>query len=143
MIRKNPFILEHRESAKSIQAARDNIKIRKRSTAYGAELVMLGMESQEHIHCAMPMRVMGYDYGIYKKQYDSNAQVCKALKGLEEDEFLSGMRKTDRFVPVITAAVYYGEKPWDGAITLHGMLDILEEMKPYVNDYRMILVEAR
>ena len=86
---------------------------------------------------------MGYDYGIYKKQYDSNAQVCKALKGLEEDEFLSGMRKTDRFVPVITAAVYYGEKPWDGAITLHGMLDILEEMKPYVNDYRMILVEAR
>lgn len=143
MIRKNPFILEHRESAKSIQAARDNIKIRKRSTAYGAELVMLGMESQEHIHYAMPMRVMGYDYGIYKKQYESNAQVCKALKGLEEDEFLSGMRKTDRFVPVITAAVYYGEKPWDGAITLHGMLDILEEMKPYVNDYRMILVEAR
>lgn len=53
------------------------------------------------------------------------------------------IRKTDRFVPVITAAVYYGEKPWDGAITLHGMLDILEEMKPYVNDYRMILVEAR
>lgn len=136
-------ILEHRNLAKSIQAGRDNIKIRKKSTVYGVELVMLGMESQEHIHYAMPMRVMGYDYGVYKKQYDSNAQVCKAFKGLEEDEILSGMRKTDRFTPVITAVVYYGEKPWDGATTLHGMLDIPEEMRQYVNDYKMILVEAR
>lgn len=70
-------------------------------------------------------------------------QLCKALKGLEEDEVLSGMRKTDRFTPVITAVVYYGEKPWDGATTLHGMLDIPEEMRSYINDYKMILVEAR
>lgn len=136
-------ILEHRNKAKSIQAGRDNIKIRKKSTVYGVELVMLGMESQEHIHYAMPMRVMGYDYGVYKKQYDSNARLCKGRKGLEEDEILSGMRKTDRFTPVITTVVYYGEKPWDGATALHGMLDIPEEMRPYVNDYKMILVEAR
>ncbi len=30
----------------------------------------------------MLMRVMGYDYGVYKKQYDSNAQACKALNSL-------------------------------------------------------------
>ncbi len=40
------------------------------------------MEPQEHIHYAMLMRVMGYDYGVYKKQYDSNAQACKALNSL-------------------------------------------------------------
>jgi len=34
----------------------------------------IGLECQEHIHYAMPMRVMGYDYAAYKKQYDSNAQ---------------------------------------------------------------------
>jgi len=45
-----------------------------KSLAYGVELVMLGMESQEHIHYAMPMRVMGYDYGTCNKQYDSNAK---------------------------------------------------------------------
>lgn len=136
-------ILEHREFVKSIQASRDNIKIRKKSTVYGIEFVMLGMESQEHIHYAMPMRVMGYDYGIYKKQYDSNAEVCRTLKGLEEDEYLSGMRKTDKFAAVITVVVYYGEKPWNGATSLHEMLNIPKEMERYVNDYRMILVEAR
>ncbi len=60
-------VLEHREYAESIKASGDNIKIHKRSTAYGVELVMLGIESQEHIHYAMPIRVMGYDYGTYKK----------------------------------------------------------------------------
>ncbi|MBR4026441.1 MAG: Rpn family recombination-promoting nuclease/putative transposase [Lachnospiraceae bacterium] len=53
------------------------------------------------------------------------------------------MKKTDKLLPVITIVVYYGEKPWDGAKTLHEMLDIPEEMKPYVNDYKMLLVEAR
>ncbi|MBD5466342.1 MAG: hypothetical protein HDR22_11135 [Lachnospiraceae bacterium] len=46
-------------------------------------------------------------------------------------------------MPVITIVVYYGEKPWDGAVSLHGMLDIPEEMKKFVNDYKMMLVEAR
>lgn len=136
-------VLEHRDYAESIKASRDNIKVSKRSTAFGVELVMLGMESQEHIHYAMPMRVMGYDYGIYKKQYDRNARKYQTSKGLQEDEYLSRMRKTDRFTPVITIVIYYGEKPWDGAISLHGMLNIPEEMKAYVNDYKFLLVEAR
>lgn len=53
------------------------------------------------------------------------------------------MKKTDKFVPVITVVVYYGEKPWDGATSLHGMLKIPEEMARYVNEYRMLFVEAR
>lgn len=104
---------------------------------------MLGMESQEHVHYAMPMRVMGYDYGIYKKQYDSNAKQYKTAEGISEDEYLSRMKKTDKFAPVITITVYYGEKPWDGATSLHGMLEIPEKMKRFVNDYKMLLVEAR
>ena len=76
----------------------------------------------------MPMRVMGYDYDTYKKQYDSNAKKYKTAEDMEEDEFLSRMKKTDKLLPVITIVVYYGEKPWDGAKTLHEMLDILEEM---------------
>ena len=136
-------ILEHKEYAESIQASRDNIKIRKKSTEHGVELVMLGVEGQEHIHYAMPMRVMGYDYGIYKKQYDSNAKGYKKADGLDEDEYLSKMRKTDKFAAVITVVVYYGEKAWDGATTLHGMLNVSQEMMKYVNDYRMLLVEAR
>lgn len=86
-------VLEHRNYAESIRAARDHIKVSKKSTVLGVELVMLGMESQEHIHYAMPMRVMGYDYSSYKKQYDSNAKRYKTSDGMEEDEYLSKMKK--------------------------------------------------
>lgn len=136
-------VLEHRNYAESIQASRDNIKICKRSNDYGVNLFMLGLESQEHIHYAMPLRVMGYDYGIYKKQYDQNARKYKSSDGLEQDEYLSGMKKTDKFIPVITVVVYYGLKPWDGATSLYGMLDIPDEMKRFINDYKTILVEAK
>jgi len=53
------------------------------------------------------------------------------------------MKRADKFMPVITIVVYYGEKPWDGALSLHDMLDIPEGMKKFINDYKMILVEAR
>lgn len=135
-------ILEHRDYAENIRASRDSIKICKKSLTYGVELTLLGLESQEHIHYAMPMRVMGYDYGTYKKQYDSNAGKYQNANGMTEDEYVSRMRKTDKFTPVITVVVYYGEKAWDGATTLHDMLNIPDKMKPFVNDYKMLLVEA-
>ena len=136
-------ILEHKEYAESIGAARDNVKIRKKSTIYNVEMVILGMEGQERIHYAMPMRVMGYDYGTYKKQYDDNAAKYKSANGMSSDEYMSKMKKTDKFIPVITIVVYYGENPWDGAISLCDMLDIPKKMQPFVNDYKIHLIEAR
>ena len=136
------LVLEHKEYIQSIVAARDNVKIRKKSTTYDAEFVILGLEGQECIHYAMPLRVMGYDYSTYKKQYDDNAAKRKKEKGLTEDEYLSGMKKTDKFIPVITIVIYYGEKPWDGAVSLHGMLNIPKAMETFVNDYKIHLVEA-
>ena len=136
-------ILEHKDYAESIGAARDNLKIRKKSTIYNVELVILGMEGQERIHYAMPMRVMGYDYGTYKKQYDDNAKKYKNANGMSRDEYMSKMKKMDKFIPVITIVVYYGENPWDGALSLHEMLNIPKEVEPFVNDYKMHLIEAR
>ena len=145
---EDSVVLEHRKQAEGVKAARDNIKIMKKSTAYGVQLVLLGLESQEHIHYAMPLRVMGYDYATYKKQYNNNARQYKKQSAqqdarLDEHEFLSKMKKTDRLLPVVTIVIYYGEKVWDAATSLHGILDIPAEMAPYVNDYRMLLVEAR
>lgn len=137
------YVLEHKEYAESIQASRDNIKIRKKSMVHGVEYVLLGNESQKHIHYAMPMRIMGYDYGTYKKQYDDNAKKYQTSEGMEDDEYLSGMKKTDRFMPVISVVVYYGDKAWDGATSLCEMLDIPEKVAGYVNDYKILLVEAR
>ncbi len=136
-------VLEHRKYAESVTAARDSIKIQKKSTKHGVELVMLGLENQEHVHYAMPLRVMEYDYGTYRKQYESNAVKYAKTKNLTEDEFLSRMKKSDRFTPVITIVIYYGEKAWDAAVCLHDMLDIPGQMKLFVNDYKMLLVEVR
>ena len=136
-------VLEHRQYAESVTAARDSIKIQKKSTKHGVELVMLGLENQEHVHYGMPLRVMGYDYGTYRKQYESNAARHAKAKDLTEDEFLSRMKKSDRFTPVITIVIYYGEKAWDAAVCLHDMLDIPGQMKLFVNDYKMFLVEVR
>ena len=136
-------ILEHKDYAESIGAARDNVKIRKKSTIYNVELVILGMEGQERIHYAMPMRVMGYDYGTYKKQYDDNAKKYKNANGMSRDEYMSKMKKMDKFIPVITIVVYYGVNPRDGALSLHEMLNIPKEVEPFVNDYKMHLIEAR
>lgn len=135
-------VFRHRKHAESLVSSRDKIKVRKKSTEFGVELELVGQENQEHIHYAMPMRLMGYDYTTYKKQYDDNARKYKTPEGLTRDEFLSKMKREDKLVPVITIVVYYGEKPWDGARTLHEMLSIPQEMKPFVNDYRMLLVEA-
>ena len=127
----------------SIKAIRDNIKIRKKSTISGIEFVLLGIEGQEHIHYAMPLRIIGYDYGSYRKQYSDIKKEIKKKKGLTTDEFLSGMKKEDRLIPVVTIVVYYGEKEWDGALSLKQMMTIPKEMENIVNDYKMKLVEAR
>ena len=136
-------VFEHDEYAESIESARDKINICRHSTALGVELELLGEENQEHIHYAMPRRLMGYDYHTYKKQYDDNAQKYKKRsEGLTRDEFLSKMKKTDKFIPVITIVVYYGSESWDGARSLHEMLNIPERVRPFVNDYKMLLIEA-
>ncbi|MCD8323358.1 MAG: hypothetical protein LUC32_00120 [Clostridiales bacterium] len=101
----------------SVEGSRDNIKIHKRAASHGVELVLLGLENQERIHYAMPIRVMGYDHSVYQKQYNENAKKFRASlksKGecISEDEFLSGMRRSDRFVPVVTVVIYYEEKSW-------------------------------
>ncbi len=40
-------VLEHKEYAESIGASRNTVKIRKKSTVYGVEFVILGMKGQE------------------------------------------------------------------------------------------------
>lgn len=161
------FILEHNNHSVSFDPARDLLKVRKNSSVHGLEFAILGIENQSRIHYAMPMRIMGYDYSSYKRQYDNNAAKYRAKETasqtdgltpdnssnemvsantpdkLDPNEFLSRMKRTDKFSPVITIVIYYGEEPWDGARSLHEMLNIPNEFKKYVNDYKMLLIEAR
>ena len=135
-------IIEIDDVKESVKGARDVIKIAKRY--HGVEYAILAVENQEGIHYGMPVRVMGYDYYTYNKQYQDRRTYYKQNNiKLVENEFISGIRKTDRFLPVVTLVLYYGEEDWDGPTSLHDMLDIPEEIKKYINDYQLNIIQVK
>ena len=132
-------VMENKEYSESVKESRDILKVSKKLVDSGVQFSILGIENQELVHYAMPMRVMLYDAFAYKKQYDSNAQKY----GLTSAEYISRMKREDKFAPVITIVIYYGGEEWDGAKRLHEMLKIPPELVPFVKDYELNLVEAR
>ncbi|NCC42327.1 MAG: hypothetical protein EOM18_01780 [Clostridia bacterium] len=108
--------------------------------------IIIGCENQMKIHYAMPVREMLYDALNYTDQVKQIAREHKKNKEWKNsEEFLSGMTKEDRLKPVITLLLYYGEKPWDGSLDLHGILEFgeYEYLKEYVPNYRMNLISVR
>ena len=52
------------------------------------------------------------------------------------------MRKEDRLHPIVSLVLYYGEKPWDGPLSLKDMmLDMPDEISSIFSDYKMNLVQ--
>lgn len=134
-------VIQLKDYKETLSRTRDVIK----KTAYGVEFVVLGIESQQHIHYAMPLRHMVYDAMSYLKEYQEITRKYKeSPEKKTEDEFLSKMRKNDRLHPVITLTVYYGEKQWDGPYCLKDMIvEMPEEIAAIFSDYRMNLLEVR
>lgn len=87
---------------------------------------------------------MGYDHYSYNKQYQERRSYYKNnhIK-LAGDEFISEVKKEDRFLPVVTLVLYYGEEEWDGPRCLHDMLVIPDEIKEYIGDYPLNIVTIR
>jgi hypothetical protein len=134
-------VLEVDDADISIQAARDLLKV---VMSYnGVEYAILGLENQDYIHYALPFKIDGYDVYSYDRQYKEKKAHYKATKELSGDERMSGIKKTDRFTPVVTVVIYYGSEPWDGPTCLYDMLDLPEELKPFITNYKVNLVEAR
>ena len=135
-------VVEIGEVKESVKGARDVIKIAKKYN--GVEYVLLAIENQEGIHYAMPIRVMGYDHYSYNKQYNDRKSYYRD-KGisLKDDEFISGIRKTDKFLPVITLVLYYGEKDWDGPKSLYDMLVIPDRIKSFVGNYPINIIQMK
>ena len=105
--------------------------------------VVLGIENQSDIHYAMPVRSLIYDGLQYGKQVQNKAaDHRKNGRHLSKSEFLSGFGKQDRLTPVVTLVVYFGVDRWDGARSIHEMMDVNDaELLRYVQDYRINLIE--
>ena len=117
----------------SITRNRDVVK----KMSDGIEFNILGLEIQDKTHYAMPLRTMTYDALGYIKEHKLNKDSFSS-----PEEFLSGINKSDRFHPIITIVLYYGESLWDGPTCLSDMMiSMSDNIKAYFSDYKLNLVQ--
>ena len=131
----------------AVQKLRDNIMLWTMAMDDKAAYAVLGIENQDKIHYAMAVKNMLYDALQYAKQVEEakrsyrNGLNKKRIK-LNSEEFLSGLKKADRLMPVITLVEYFGDKDWDGAKSIHEMLSVDDdELLSYVPNYKINLIE--
>lgn len=104
----------YRAEGKIRQLERD---VAKRLGRNRVTVALVGMENQTQAARYMPIRVGGYDFQSYRAQL------------LE--------KPVRRVYPVFTVVVYFGEKPWPYPRNLMGVVDVTEELRPFVSDYAM------
>lgn len=86
-------------------------------------VALFGLENQTIANKLMPLRVFGYDGAEYVKQ--------SRKENIDKAKY-----------PVITLVLYLGyDKKWNCPKTLFEVLDIDEDIKPYVNDFKINLFE--
>ena len=132
------FVDEYKETLKR---SRDVVK----KYYNGVEFNILGLELQQKVHLAMPLRTLLYDGLGYIKEYNEIKHENKKAAGkITSDEFLSGLKYSDRLHPVVTIVFYYSEKPWDGPTSLKDMMvEMPEELTSVFNDYKINLVQIK
>ena len=142
-----------------VQKYRDILKLWNAMMDDNAIYVILGAELQDKVHYGMPVKDGLYDMLGYSKQIEEIRRSYRRLNGerdkdgeftaeegvlkitLTSEEFLSGLRKGDKLIPIVTAVVYLGDTPWDGPRSLHDMLDFkTEAIKELVPDYKINLI---
>ena len=149
-----------------VQKYRDILKLWNAMMDDNMIYVILGGEIQGSVHYGMPVKDGLYDMIGYSKQIEEARRSYnnKTLQNLENksdnrdeadlfvengtlkikltsEEFLSGFRKGDKLIPIVTAVVYLGADPWDGPLSLFDMMDVKDKnLYRFLNDYKLNLI---
>ena len=91
-------------------------------------LCLYGLENQTDIDSDMPLRVIGYDGAGYRAQL------------LADNDGKGGNTSKVRY-PIVTLVLYFGMERWNRHRSLLECFKFLEELKPYVNDYKVNVFE--
>ena len=84
-------------------------------------IAFFGIENQVKAEKTMPFRIIGYDGASYRSQL---------------------LKKRKNIVPVVSFVLYFGtEKRWNYKKSIKELMDIPEELSPYVNDYKINVIE--
>jgi hypothetical protein len=92
-------------------------------------IALYGFENQTEPQDGFPIRIIGYDGAAYREEMALNDAARR--KG----------EKPMPYYPVVTLVLYFGEKHWDKPTRLLECFDVPEELKPFVNDYKINLFE--
>ncbi|MFG6321556.1 MAG: Rpn family recombination-promoting nuclease/putative transposase [Lachnospiraceae bacterium] len=84
---------------------------------------LYGLEHQTDAEPYAPIRIIGYDGASYRGQ-------------------LTKRERSKPKYPVITIVLYFGTKHWNQPKSLYECMDIPKRLKPFVNDYKINLVEV-
>ena len=134
MDRKGEPVQRYRDLFKALSAMEDQ----------RAAYLLLGIESQDEVHYAAPVRNLLYDALQYARQVEETARnhrEKKDYRGRDRGEFLSGFYREDKLLPVITLVVFFSPKEWDGPRSLREMMASKDAaIRSMLPDYQIHLV---
>ena len=116
---------------------RDVVKLWKKENVV---ISLIGIENQDIPDEDMVFRVISYDGASYRTQLVEKERRKRKKKVDKVAE--KSAEKLDIF-PVITFVIYYGEEEWRHEITLHKRLNLDSELKHYVSDYSINLIDLK
>ena len=107
----------------------------------GCSFLLLGLEAQAAFDPTMPLRSMLYDAINYTTQVDRLKEANRKAGRLSEEEFIAGLMRGHKLVPVITLVLLLSGGKWIRGRRLHDILDIpTEEIGKYVCDYPLNII---
>lgn len=133
---KNEFVQRYRDAVRQATIKVDD------HFAY----MILGIESQTDIHYGMPIRNIVYDGLQYAIQAEE-LRVKHKIAGENKTpvNFVSGVQKGDKVLPVVTIVIYFGTKPWDGPLSMMELFDLpnIPDTRAlrFIQDYKVFLIE--
>ena len=105
----------------------------------GRRYCIFGIENQSVSCNTMPMRVMGYDFAMYR--HEVKELIAENERNGTNVEYGQVIPDGQKIAPVISVVMYYGKGKWTGPRTLYDMLNIPDELKKYVSDYKLNIIE--
>ena len=125
-----------------VQKFRDLLKSWQVKTDGETVYAVLGTELESDVNYAMPVKAGLYDFMHYAKQVEIAGKAHREQKvPLSRGEFLSGFRKEDHLIPVVTLVIFLKDTEWDGPTHLREMFsDTGEQLLSFVNDYTINLL---
>ncbi len=89
----------------------------------GKKNMILGVEVMDTVDYTIPIRIMDYNVQELRRQIRDIKHKRAMDETLKSGEFLYGLKKQDKLVPIHTIALYCGKEEYDGATGVIGLLD--------------------